>query len=137
MRKLKCRLKSLTISAEDLVYYGFNQYEYKENNAYETVNIGGVDLLKYDNGVDTLVYFNRIEGAGATVCIEFDAEDITDSRIGELLKGLTVTLEDVGNEDGPWEWEGEAFSTDDHSVTAGTFTVSSEFIPFRGIHLYI
>lgn len=116
---------------EDLVYYGFNQYEYKVNNAYETINIGGVDLLKYDNGVDTLVYFNRIEGAGATVCIEFDAEDITDSRIGELLKGLTVTLEDVGNEDGPWEWEGEAFSTDDHSVTAGTFTVSSEFIPFE------
>lgn len=37
----------------------------------------------------------------------------------------------MGNEDGPWEWEGEAFSTDDHSVTAGTFTVSSEFIPFE------
>ena len=81
---------------EDLVYYGFNQYEYKVNNAYETVNIGGVDLLKYDNGEDTLVYFNRIEGAGATVCIEFDAEDITDSRIVELLKGLTVTLEGCG-----------------------------------------
>ena len=31
---------------EDLVYYGFNQYEYKVNNAYETINIGGVDLLK-------------------------------------------------------------------------------------------
>ena len=24
---------------EDLVYYGFNQYEYKVNNAYETINI--------------------------------------------------------------------------------------------------
>ena len=116
---------------EDLVYYGFNQYEYKVNEAYETVNIGGIDLLKYDNGDDTLVYFNRIEGAGATVCIEFDAKDITDSCIADLLKGLTFTLEDVGNEDGPWEWEGEAFSTDDHSVTAGTFTVSSKFIPFE------
>ena len=116
---------------EDLVYYGFNQHEYKVNNAYETVKIGGVNLLKYDDGEDTLVYFNRIEGAGATVCIEFDAEDLTDSRIEELLQGLTFTLEDVGNVDGPWEWEGEAFSTNDHSVTAGAFTVSSKFIPFE------
>ena len=116
---------------EDLVYYGFNQYEYKVNEAYDTVTIGGIDLLKYDDGEDTLIYFNRIEGAGATVCIEFDAVDITDGRIADLLKGLTFTLEDVGNEDGPWEWEGEAFSTDDHSVTAGAFTVSSKFIPFE------
>ena len=116
---------------EDLVYYGFDQYEYKVNEAYETVKIGGVDLLKYDDGEDTLVYFNRIEAAGATVWIEFDAEDITDGCIADLLKGLAFTLEDVGNEDGPWEWEGEAFSTDDHSVSAGAFTVSSEFIPFE------
>ena len=116
---------------EYLVYYGFNQYEYKVNNAYETVKIGGVDLLKYDDVEDTLVYFNRVEGANATVYIEFYAEDTTDSRIEELLEGLTFALEDVGNEDGPWEWEGEAFSTEDHSVTAGTFTVSSKFIPFE------
>lgn len=116
---------------EDLVYFGFNQYEYKVNNTYETTNIGGVDLLKYDDGYDTVVYFNRIEGAGATVRIEFDAVDITDSRIDELLKGLTFTLADVGNADGPWEWEGEPFSTDDHSVTAGAFTVSAKFIPFE------
>lgn len=116
---------------EELVDYGFNQYEYKVNEAYETVNIGGVDLLKYEEDEETLVYFNRIEGAGASVKIKIDAEDITDSRIADLLKGLTFTLEDVGNEDGPWEWEGEAFSTDDHSVTAGTFTVSSKFIPFE------
>ncbi len=116
---------------EDLVYYGFNQYEYEVNKSYETVKIGGVDLLKYDDGEDTLVYFNRIEGAGATVCIEFDVEDITDSRIGELLKGLTFTFEDIGNEDGPWEWEGKAFSTDEHNVTAGAFTINSKFIPFE------
>ncbi|MBQ6856623.1 MAG: hypothetical protein IJO13_05925, partial [Lachnospiraceae bacterium] len=116
---------------EDLVYYGFNQYEYKVNNTYETVNIGGVDLLKYDDGEETLVYLNRIEGAGATVTIEFDAQDITDSRIADLLNGLKFTLEDAGNVDGPWEWEGEAFSTEDHSVNAGAFTVDSKLIPFE------
>lgn len=116
---------------EDLVYYGFNQYEYKVNNAYETVKIGGVDLLKYDNGYDTIVYLNRMEAAGATVCIQFDSEDITDSRIEGLLKGLSITLEDVGHVDGPWEWEGDAFTSDNHSVTAGGFTVNSKFIPFE------
>ena len=116
---------------EDLVYYGFNQYEYTENKAYKTVKIGGVDLLKYDDGDDTLVYFNRIEGAGATVKIEFDAEDITDSRITSLLDGLTINLTDTGNEDGPWEWEGKAFSADDASVNAGSFTIKSEFVPFE------
>ncbi len=116
---------------EDLVNYGFDQKEYKVNNAYETVKIGGVDLLKYDDGDETLVYFNRVEGAGATVTIEFDTENIADSRMEELIKGLTFTLEDVGNQDGPWEWEGKAFSTDDHSVTAGGFTVNSNFVPFE------
>ncbi len=116
---------------EDLVYYGFNQYEYEVNKAYKTENIGGVDLLRYDDGDEEIVYLNRIESAGATIAIEFDAEDINDSRIAELLKGLTFTLKDTGNVDGPWAWEGERFSTEDHSVNAGAFTLNSKFIPFE------
>ena len=116
---------------EDLVYYGFNQYEYKENNAYETVKVGGVDLLKYDDGDDTLVYFNRVENANASVYVEFDATDTGDSRIQALLDGITFKLEDIGNEDGPWEWEGERFSADAASVNAGAFTVTSTFVPFE------
>lgn len=117
---------------EDLVEYDFNQYEYKVNNAYTTVNVGGVDLLKYENeDYGTLLYFNRIEGANASVYVEFDAVDISDSRIAELLEGITFTLEDIGNVDGPWEWEGEPFSSDGASVTAGAFTVESTFVPFE------
>lgn len=116
---------------EDLVYYGFNQYEYKENNEYEFTEIGGVDLLKYDDGDDTLMYFNRIENAGATVVIDFDATDINDGRLSALLEGLTFTLTDTGNVDGPWEWEGEAFSAENASVSAGAFTIETEFIPFE------
>ncbi|MBQ8015831.1 MAG: hypothetical protein IJ264_06575 [Clostridia bacterium] len=116
---------------EDLVYYGFSQYEYKENNAYETVNIGGVDLLRYDDGDDTLIYFNRVESANASVYVEFDATDINDSHINALLDGITFNIEDIGNEDGPWEWEGEAFYADDTSVNAGAFTVTSSFVPFE------
>lgn len=116
---------------EDLVYYGFNQYEYKVNQAYETESFGGVDLLKYDDGDDTLMYFNRIEGAGATVSVKFDAQDLTDSRMQTLLQGLSFTLADTGNVDGPWEWEGTPFGTEDHSVAAGSFTLNSKFIPFE------
>ncbi|MBR3975352.1 MAG: hypothetical protein IKJ88_05775 [Clostridia bacterium] len=116
---------------EDLVYYGFNQYEYKENNEYEFTEIGGVELLKYDDGDDTLMYFNRIENAGATVVIDFDATDINDSRLSELLEGLTFTLADTGNVDGPWEWEGEPFSAEKASVSAGDFTIEAEFVPFE------
>ena len=116
---------------EDLVDYGFNQYEYKVNNAYETVNIGGVELLEYDDGDDTLVYFNRVEGANASVYVKFDAVDTEDSRIDALLEGITFNLEDIGNVDGPWEWDGEKFYADDTSVNAGAFTVETQFVPFE------
>ncbi len=116
---------------EDLVEYGFIQYEYKVNNTYETVNIGGVDLLKYTDGDDTLVYFNRVEGANANVYVKIDAVDINDSRIDALLEGITFNLEDIGNVDGPWEWDGERFHADAASVNAGAFTVSTEFVPFE------
>ncbi len=113
---------------EDLVYYGFNQYEYEVNKAYETVKIGGVDLLKYDDGEETLVYFNRIEGANATVYVKFDATDIKDAHIQALLDGITFKLKDIGNEDGPWEWEGTPFSATDKSVTAGSLNIQSKWI---------
>ncbi len=116
---------------EDLVYYGFNQYEYKNNNAYETINIGGVDLLRYDDGDDTLIYFNRVENANATVYVKFDTTDINDSRINTLLEDITFNLKDIGNVDGPWEWEGEPFSADNMDVEADGFTISSEFVPFE------
>lgn len=113
---------------EDLVYYGFNQYEYEVNKAYETVKIGGVDLLKYDDGEETLVYFNRIEGANATVYVKFDATDVKDAHIQALLDGITFNIKDIGNEDGPWEWEGTPFSATDKSVTAGSLNIQSKWI---------
>ncbi len=113
---------------EDLVYYGFNQYEYEVNKLYETVKIGGVDLLKYDDGDETLVYFNRVEGANASVYIKFDATDIKDVHIQALLDGITFNLKDIGNEDGPWEWEGTPFSATDKSATAGSLNIQSKWI---------
>ncbi|MBQ2971183.1 MAG: hypothetical protein IJE16_01380 [Ruminococcus sp.] len=112
---------------EDLVYYGFDQYEYEVNKKYETVSIGGVDLLKYDDGY-TLKYFNRIENAGATVEIDIDADDSSDARIADLLNGIKFNLTDIGNEDGPWEWEGTPFSASAKSAPAGSLTIESNWI---------
>jgi len=95
-----------------LVTYGFDQYEYAENNAYDTISIGNVDCLVHEGeywGDPALRYFSRAEGAGATVFIEIIGE-YEDPRVEELLSGLTFHLEDVGNTDGPWPWEGTPFS---------------------------
>ncbi len=119
---------------EDLVYYGFDQYEYAEKYSYELVKVGGVDCLKYEGeswGETTVKYLGRAESEGATVEVEISAEDVSDSRIEALLEGLNFTLADVGNEDGPWEWEGEPFSAEDASVTVGSFTVDSKWIPIN------
>ncbi len=119
---------------EDMVYYGFDQYEYAENGSYELVDIGGVDCLKYEGeswGDAMVKYLGRDESAGATVEVTINADDAEDSRIAALLEGLEFTLTDVGNEDGPWEWEGEPFSAEDASVTAGSFTVETKWLPIN------
>jgi len=118
---------------EDLVSYGFDQYEYEVNNAYEFVNVGGVDCLKQEGeywGDPCLRYFNRVEGAGATVFIRIIG-DYEDARVAQLLSGLTIELEDVGNEDGPWYWEGDPFSAQSRSVMVGTQTINSQWLPIE------
>lgn len=109
--------------------YGFDQYEYKVNNAYEFTKVGGVDCLMQEGnywGDPCIRYFNRVEGAGATVFIEIIG-DKEDSRINELLSGLTISLTDTGNVDGPWYWDGEPFSSEAHEVMVGTHTLKSEW----------
>ncbi len=117
----------------DIVYYGFDQYEYAENKSYDLVNVGGVDCLRYEEeGYEySIVYLGRDESAGVTVCVDISTSDAGDSRIADLIKGLKFTLTDTGNEDGPWEWEGEAFSAEDASVAAGSFTVETKWIPIN------
>ncbi len=115
---------------EYLTSFGFDQYEYAVNDAYELTNVGGIDCLKNEGeywGSERLRYLNRVEGANATVLIEVTG-DCHDERVDKLLSGLTIKLEDIGNEDGPWYWEGEPFKAEAHSVTVGSYTINSEWI---------
>ena len=105
-----------------LTSYGFDEYEYAVNQAYEFTPVGGIDCLKAEGnywGSPCLRYFGRVEGASATVLIQIIGE-YEDERVDKLLSGLTINLEDTGNEDGPWYWEGEPFSTQPHSAMVGT-----------------
>lgn len=116
---------------DNLKSYGFDQYEYAVNNAYDTVNVGGVDCLMQEGeywGDSCLRYIARDEAASANVFIEIIG-DITDQRVQQLLDGLTIKTEDIGNVDGPWYWEGTPFSASDSSAMAGTVTVNSQWLP--------
>lgn len=114
-----------------LTSYGFDEYEYAVNQAYDFTPVGGIDCLEAEGyywGYPCLRYFNRVESAGATVLIEIIGE-YEDERVDKLLSGLTINLEDMGNEDGPWYWEGESFSSQPHSVMVGTYTLDSQWLP--------
>lgn len=114
-----------------LTSYGFDEYEYAVNQAYDLTEVGGIDCLKQEGnywGSPCLRYFNRVEGAGATVFMEITGE-YEDTRVEKLLSGLKIHLEDTGNEDGPWYWEGEPFSAQPSSVMVGTHTLNSQWLP--------
>ena len=114
-----------------LTSYGFDEYEYAVNQAYDFTPVGGIDCLKAEGnywGSPCLRYLSRVEGANATVLIQIIGE-YEDERVDKLLSGLTINLEDTGNEDGPWYWEGEPFSVQPHSAMVGTYTVNSQWLP--------
>lgn len=111
--------------------YGFDAYEYAVNDAYEKVNVGGVDCLMQKGnywGEPCLRYFMRIEEASATVFLEIIGE-YEDPLVEDLLNALTFKLEDIGNVDAPWAWDGEPFSAADSTAMAATVKVNSHWLP--------
>ncbi len=116
---------------ERLYDLGFDEYALVVENAYaeDTFTIGGQQLLKWVNeSGDTLYYFGRNESAGASMLFRV-WDDIDDERVKHLLDTLQFHLEETGNVDGPWYWEGEPFRRESRSAMAGTYTLTSEFIP--------
>lgn len=116
----------------NLVYYGFDEYDYAMENAYDLHDVGGVDCLMEEGsswGDPCQHYFGRVEAANASVYLEI-CGDYTDERVTALLKGLSFDLPDIGNEDGPWYWEGEPFQGRNSSVQLGGFTLESTWVPF-------
>ena len=115
---------------EHLRDYGFDAEEYVDGE-YDTVEIGGIDFLKYEAeywGEATTRYVARDESARTTIHIEVLGEYGDEAEA--LLDSLKFTLEDIDNED-IWPWEGEPFEADDVTETVGKFTVESVWVPFE------
>ena len=111
--------------------YGFDAYEYAVNNAYELTDIGGIKCLTEEGnywGDPCLRYIGRDEAASMTVLIEIIGE-YEDARVTSLINGLTINVKDIGNVDGPWSWEGEAFSAENASAMTGTYKIDSQWLP--------
>ncbi len=117
---------------DELEKNGFDQYEYKVNNAYETEKVGNFDCVKYvsEDG-NTIKYIGRDEGAGATcmVTIYGREEGAADKGVA-LIKGIETKAQDTGNVDGPWYWDGTPFEGTSASVMIGTKTVETKWVPF-------
>ncbi len=113
---------------DDLVWNGFDMYEYAVNDAYDKVNIGGVDFLK-SGDEDGESYIMRLESQSATLNIEIDG-DPTDPAVKDVLSSVKFTLEDIGNVDAPWPWDGEAYSVEPMDKMIGTYTLHSEQVMF-------
>lgn len=115
---------------EDLYDRGYDAYALVEENAYDFVTVGGQELLQWDNSYgDRRCYFGRNEPAGVYMAVTVNG-DPEDARVKTVLDTLQFHLEDVGNVDGPWYWEGEPIQLESHSAMVGTYTLNSAFIPF-------
>lgn len=108
--------------------YDFDMYEYAVNNAYETVNIGGLDFL-FTGDEDNMTYFTRVEGAGVSVEVEVDG-DISNADAVAVVESLQFTLDDIGNVDAPWPWDGAPYAAEPGEKEVGGFTMKTEQIPF-------
>lgn len=106
-------------------------YELVENKSVNTVNVGGIACVEYEYASwyeESLHYLGRDEASGTTVEITVYG-DTEDPRIEDLIKSVKYTLTDTGNEDAPWPWQGEPFTTDaQHTVAVGSHSVTADFI---------
>lgn len=118
---------------DDLVELGFDEYEYEVNHAYELTNLGGIDCVSTEReawGSTLRQYLGRDEASSVTVTLEI-VGDCSDERLDKLLSGLTFKTDDIGNEDGPWYWEGEPFFGQGNQVDVGGYTLTSTWVPFE------
>ena len=117
---------------DDIEKAGFDQYEYEVNKSYPLEKVGNFECLRVDSEDGrTVKYYGRDEAANATLTVYVYSHDGTDADKGvELLKGLETKAPDVGNEDGPWYWEGTPFEGKSESVMVGTNTIETKWIPF-------
>ena len=113
---------------------GIDAHALVVDKSVEQENIGGVPCVASETtswGEPVLTYMGRDVGSGTTVKVSITGE-YSDPEVDKLIKNLAFHLEDTGNEDYPWPWEGEAFSTDsEHSKMIADTTITAVWVPFE------
>ncbi len=115
---------------DELLDFGFDQYEYEVNHSYPLVNVGGVDCVESRSeywGEDRLLYLGRDEASQTTVRVLMYG-DCSSEQVQRFLDGITFKTPDVGGTDGPWYWEGTPIAGTSHSTTVGSFTIQSQWL---------
>lgn len=73
--------------------------------------------------------FTRDVASGVNVEIEVDG-DISNEDVVALVESIEFTLEDAGNVDPPWPWEGVPYAVEPGEKAVGSFTLKSQQLPF-------
>ena len=115
---------------KSLVAFGVDLEAYAEGKV-DTVTIGNAEYAAMPEGNSIeKTYMYRYEQSGTSYDIRVKGQEIDDSD-KELLEGIVLKLEDEGNKDAPWPWEGEPIEPVLAEQMVGSYTIVPEYIPFK------
>ena len=112
------------------VAFGVDLEAYAEGKM-DTVTIGNAEYtaMPESNSIEK-TYMYRYEQSGTSYDIRVRGQEIDDSD-KELLEGIVLKLEDEGNKDAPWPWEGEPVEPVLAEQMVGSYTIVPKYIPFK------
>ena len=115
---------------KSLIAFGVDLEAYAEGKM-DTVTIGNAEYtaMPESNSIEK-TYMYRYEQSGTSYDIRVKGQEIDDSD-KELLEGIVLKLEDEGNKDAPWPWEGEPVEPVLAEQMVGSYTIVPKYIPFK------
>ena len=115
---------------KSLIAFGVDLEAYAEGKM-DTVTIGNAEYtaMPESNSIEK-TYMYRYEQSGTSYDIRVRGQEIDDSD-KELLEGIVLKLEDEGNKDAPWPWEGEPVEPVLAEQMVGSYTIVPKYIPFK------
>lgn len=128
---------NITIRATKEKSYAFRKHlldsdidlhDYKDGAIEKTI-LGGVDYMRITDNFKRTYYIYRHEPSGITYNITLSGEENDSSK--NVFNNLDLKLEDRGNVEAPYPWDGTPYTPNLQSVTVGDYTITPEYIPFN------
>ena len=129
--------REISIKASEESAYSFRGYlksykidvrDYADGNV-EKVTYGDVEYVRSTDGSSRIYYTYRHVPSGITYRISLYGEETDSTR--DVLNNLELKLEDTGNVESPYPWEGTPYEPTLQNVAVGDFTIVPEYIPFN------